>query len=143
MHKLQHVKQLLCVFNVNESLEAIWKRNIRSWRVFMYKNPIISSFPRDIQISNSWPRRNLLRQTSILFISPACACYSPKGASRKTLEIFIAEEQADQHKRHDDNRNNKQAAQNNSSATNKHGDKTIITKGTGTHPNNTSDRSKY
>ncbi|KAJ7390732.1 hypothetical protein OS493_022813 [Desmophyllum pertusum] len=54
-----------------------------------------------------------------------------EGASRKTLEIYIAEEKADQQKRHDDNRNI-QAPQNNSIGVVKNEDKPKNTSGTGT-----------
>lgn len=58
-----------------------------------------------------------------------------EGASRKTLEIYIAEEQADQQKRHDDNRN-AQATHNNSGAA-KQGNKTKNTNGTGIYRSKT------
>ncbi|XP_020627503.1 protein PRY2-like isoform X1 [Orbicella faveolata] len=59
-----------------------------------------------------------------------------EAASRKTLEIYIAEEKADQQKRHDENRNI-QSPQNDSIAVVKQEDKPKNTSGTGTLPNTT------
>ena len=63
-----------------------------------------------------------------------------KDGSRKSLEIYIAEEPADQQKRHKDNRNT-QASYKTNNATAKKNDSND--NGTGIYRSNTPERSKY
>lgn len=63
-----------------------------------------------------------------------------KDGSRKSLEIYIAEEPADQQKRHKDNRNT-QASYKTNNATAKKNDSNA--NGTGIYRSNTPQRSKY
>lgn len=63
-----------------------------------------------------------------------------KDGSRKSLEIYIAEEPADQQKRHKDNRNT-QASYKTNNATAKKNDSNA--NGTGIYRSNTPERSKY
>ena len=65
---------------------------------------------------------------------------STKDGSRKSLEIYIAEEPADQQKRHKDNRNT-QASYETNNATAKKNDSNA--NGTGIYRSNTPQRSKY
>lgn len=89
-----------------------------------------------IRIKTLWLKSHLKIHKFCSIFSPACAWYPPKAASRKTLEIYIAEEKADQQKRHDENRNF-QSPQNDSIAVVNHEDNPKNTSGTGTLPNTT------